>query len=623
MNEQILTTKELRLRITQLEYESLSPEDYIKEIQRIYIEEIGETLPAEIEVFTSHQSYSVSDESEYKGTAIRFYSNDNNIDEVYIVSEGTQGLDDWLYNVEALVAGRSFVQVDEVNNFMESALEHFKYDKIDDNNTIPIIGLGHSQAHNTNATAYLIHEKFTSVYGVNGAQLNYYQLFHADENFREFLINVYPILRKDRNKIYTLNTDELKRHAINFYKDKAQNIEQDFSKQDPLYGVKDFRGFFSLGKETVHETNANYPGISDMFGKIDDDYLQQLQKIAVVYTKGSEKGDKMHVVDELLGVDTSFFRNFKLHHYATKNFELLQNIRALDAALPEALEPIYQITDNKESVLSELHDAGYISKKQKAILMDSFENIEKEIRAIEKFVNDAKVARDQNNEGIVITEVIVDVHSIYKVIGAINSITEELEDFPAEEFEALLDSLGKSHGIGELMESLSNEKRKYVGTELYIKNTKGSKDIWVSLSVTGRICGLGKLKLLAKEEKIEKFKNKLKSKVYEVFEEQRTRANTAVDYMEANPNIDREFLHPHGFSPNFNRTITRINVHEEIPRFEDTSLDMTEHIHKLNASVEKGHSLIQQYRETVESLFKEEDNIAEQIDFMEGMYING
>src|SRR5699024_5353616 len=106
-------------------------------------------------------------------------------------------------------------------------------------------------------------------------------------------------------------------------------------------------------------------------------------------------------------------------------------------------------------------------------------------------------------------------------------------------------------------------------------------------------------------------------------EEQRTRANTAVDYMEANPNLDREFLYPHGFSPSFNRTITRINVHEEIPRFKDTSLDMTEHIHKLNASVEKGHSLIQQYRETVESLFKEEDNIAEQIDFMEGMYTNG
>lgn len=468
-----------------------------------------------------------------------------------------------------------------------------------------------------------MYDTFTDVYSVNGAQVNYYQLFRADENFKNYLTDKFPILATDRDKIIDLNTDELKQHAINFYKDKAQNIEQDFSKQDPLYGVKDFRGFFPLGKETVHETNANYPGISDMFGKIDDDYLQQLQKIAVIYTKGSEKGDKMHVVDELLGVDTKFFRDFKLHHYATKNFQLLQNVRALDAALPEALEPIYQITDNKESILSELQDAGYISTEQKATLMDSFENIEKEIQAIESLVNDMKVARDQNHEGMILTEVIVDAHSFYKIQIALESLAEELEDFPAEEFEALLDSLGKSHGIGELMESLSNDKRKYVGTELYIKNTKGSKDIWISLSVTGRICGLGKLKLLAKEEKIEKFKNKLESKVYEVFEEQRTRANTAVDYMEANPNLDREFLYPHGFSPSFNRTITRINVHEEIPRFKDTSLDMTEHIHKLNASVEKGHSLIQQYRETVESLFKEEDNIAEQIDFMEGVYING
>jgi len=257
----------------------------------------------------------------------------------------------------------------------------------------------------------------------------------------------------------------------------------------------------------------------------------------------------MHVVDELLGVDTSFFRNFKLHHYATKNFELLQNVRALDAALPQALEPIYQITDNKESILLELQDAGYISTEQKATLMDSFENIEKEIQAIESLVNDMKVSRDQNHEGMILTEVIVDAHSFYKLQGVLESLAEELEDFPAEEFEDLLNSLGKSHGIGELMESLSNEKRKYVGTELYIKNTKGSTDIWISLSVTGGICGLGKLKLLEKEEEIEKFKNKLESKVYEVFEEQRTRANTAVYYIESNPNLDREFLYPHGFSP--------------------------------------------------------------------------
>lgn len=308
MQNKIFTSKELRLRITQLEYENLSSKEHKKEIQRIYFEETGEALPAGIEIFKTSQSDKIADESEYVGSAIRFHSEVNGIDEVYVVSQGTQGLDDWLYNLEAMVAGRAFKQVEEVNEFTKEALENLGYESETPN--IPVIGLGHSQAHNTNASAHLVYDTFTDVYSVNGAQLNFYQLFLADDSFREYLVKKYPILSRNRDKIIDLNPDELKQHAINFYKDKAQNIEQDFSKQDPLYGVKEFRGFFPLGKETVHETNSNYPGLSDMFGKIDDDYLQQLQKIAVVYTKGSEKGDKMHVVDELLGVDTSFFKEF-------------------------------------------------------------------------------------------------------------------------------------------------------------------------------------------------------------------------------------------------------------------------------------------------------------------------
>lgn len=68
------------------------------------------------------------------------------------------------------------------------------------------------------------------------------------------------------------------------------------------------------------------------------------------------------------------------------------------------------------------------------------------------------------------------------------------------------------------------------------------------------------------------------------------------------------------------RTITRINVHEDIPRFEDTTLDMTQQIDKLHTSIEKGYLLIEQYRETIEQLFDAEMNIAEQIDFLEEVY---
>lgn len=112
-DEQILITKELRMRVTQLEYENLSEKEFIQEIERIYLEETGASLPAEVSVYTSTASKKLkSDDSGYDGTALYFTSDKNNIDEVYIISQGSHGMDDWSYNIEAMLAGQSFSQAE-------------------------------------------------------------------------------------------------------------------------------------------------------------------------------------------------------------------------------------------------------------------------------------------------------------------------------------------------------------------------------------------------------------------------------------------------------------------------------------------------------------------------------
>lgn len=183
--------------------------------------------------------------------------------------------------------------------------------------------------------------------------------------------------------------------------------------------------------------------------------------------------------------------------------------------------------------------------------------------------------------------------------------------------------IAESHGIEELLETFNTSNKKYIDSEVYLKSTEGSEEIWVSLAATGKMCGLGKNNLTLKSEKVEELQKSLEEKVYEEFETQRTRARVAVDYMEASPDIDRPFLHPHGFSESYNRTITRINIHEEIPRFEDTTLDMSQQITKLKTSIEKGYLLIEQYRDSIEKLFNEEADIAEQINFIEEVYYDG
>src|SRR5690625_2305483 len=110
-NEQVLVTKEIRMRMIYLEYKynknsrKMSEETFIQEVERIYMEETGQQLSADISVFTSSESKKLkNDNSGYDGTALHFHSEENNINEVYVISQGTQDLDDWLYNIEAMMA---------------------------------------------------------------------------------------------------------------------------------------------------------------------------------------------------------------------------------------------------------------------------------------------------------------------------------------------------------------------------------------------------------------------------------------------------------------------------------------------------------------------------------------
>src|SRR5690625_6987444 len=100
-NEQVLVTKELRMRLIDLEYKynknssKMSEETFIQEVERIYMEETGQQLSADISVFTSAESKKLNnDNSGYDGTALHFHSEENNINEVYDISQGTQDLDD-------------------------------------------------------------------------------------------------------------------------------------------------------------------------------------------------------------------------------------------------------------------------------------------------------------------------------------------------------------------------------------------------------------------------------------------------------------------------------------------------------------------------------------------------
>ena len=228
MSEGVIDTKEMRMRITQLEYEGLSEEEYKKEIKRIYLEESGERFPAEIEVYsTSNPNHFKEDDSGYEGTAVHIYSDEEDISEMYVISEGSQTEEDWVYNGEGIFAGQDISQAKGTNNFVNEAKKHFE---VSDSTTVT--GLSHSLAHNNNATAHLMYGIFDDVYSVNGAQTNYYQLYNNDKGFRIDVNNKFSITSK--SEIYDVDPEKLKSFAEEYYAEEEKIFIRSYIRMIPF-----------------------------------------------------------------------------------------------------------------------------------------------------------------------------------------------------------------------------------------------------------------------------------------------------------------------------------------------------------------------------------------------------
>src|SRR5690625_602234 len=621
--EKVLITKELRLRIIDLEYKGLPINEYIKEIERIYIEEIGEPLPAKVNIFKSSESKALLDDfSGYDGSAIHFSSKDNKINEVYIISEGSQDWADWEYNIQGLFAGMDYSQAWATNLFTQDALKAFGFKQVESNQEyeIPVIGLSHSLAHNNNATAHLAYDTFTKIFSVNGAQTNYYQLFRIDELFQERLYEIYPRLRRSRDNIIHIDPKALEKIAQDFYKDKAKNIYQDISLDDPLYAVSGIRGFFSIGHIEAHDTNKNLPGLRELVDQINDDDIKMIQKLAIEYSIASKAGGMEQVLKDLVGIDLEFVEKFEPIHYITKGDELAEMIHKVNEKLPELLEIVQLIISNADAIFSSLMDANYITKEQKAELIDVFQNLEKDLLDIQNAINITSLARDPENFSASSFSFTIgaDLGTIWLILGKAKSFLKYLELLKKEEYVNLANQVIASHGIQEMLESLSVGNKRYIGDDLHFRSSRGATNIWVNISAALEMYAQGKVKLEQKKEAIQKFTWVLDHEIYDFYERKKTETIRKIERMEQNPNAYKSMFANYGFGPRWDRSIVSLKPDYDMQALQN--VDMDYELNLLHESIERGYALIENSRKAIESLFDVEMNIAQRFDLMEGFY---
>ena len=110
MENEVLNSDNLRLRLIDLEYKGLKSEDFKREIRRIYFEETGHELKADIEILKSSEAKSLKgDQSGYDGTAVYFKTEGKENDQLYILSQGSHQAKDWEYNMNAMLAGQDAI----------------------------------------------------------------------------------------------------------------------------------------------------------------------------------------------------------------------------------------------------------------------------------------------------------------------------------------------------------------------------------------------------------------------------------------------------------------------------------------------------------------------------------
>lgn len=637
-DNQLVKTNELWLRITDLGYKDISKEEFVREVQRIYIEETGKPLKGEISVVRSSEFDRVNkyNNSSYDGTAIHIYSKEQDVNEMYVVSQGTTDTDDWLYNLRAMQAGIDTSQAKSTEIFVKEAQKEFKKkESIEDISST--IGLSHSLAHNNNTVSQLLTENFDEIYSVNGAQSTYFQLYQRDFEFREAVKEKFNISLADSKAIYSLPQDELKTFAEAYYKEKGTVIHQVISSDDPLNALANIRGFFTLGDVTMIDTNPDKPGLKAIIDKIPDSEVKSLQDFALVYAEGFQNGGNNQGIEDLTGVNMDVVDKIMndgvgaaVGTYFSKDLDDM--ISDVNKKVPPLLEKVTNITSNADVIFGELKNAGYITNAQKQVAVEELANIEKSLKIIEEKINSIDENRKMSEEMMKGTK-----YSPYAGQAAMASgfnvmagdvdaaiaIYHEVQNMQAsakrlhEELGSVMEEIIASHGIVEMLNALGASKNQgYLGNDLVLM-TGGNQEIKVNISAAVRMYQEGQQELQKKKTYITKIAERFQEHIIDDYENQKQKVLSNIRNIETNPCGQLPLLRKHVFLPYFSPVqIDKVEVTEQFNGL--SGMDISHLMEGLTKSLTDNEDFLESTKSNIEQLFSKDRDLSILFNYVPG-----
>lgn len=611
MSEDVFDTRELRLRITQLEYEGLSQSEYKQAIQRIYLEEKGEQIPGDIKIYsTSESNDDIVESTGYVGTAIHIKNNKSGLSEMYVVSEGSQTAADWEYNIKGIFGGQDASQATGTEEFVKKAKNNFEV-----SDSTKIIGYSHSLAHNNNATAHLLYDTFDDIYSVNGAPLDYYQLYREDSEFKKSVMKEFSF--KSNPNLYDISPKKLEKFAQDYYKDKADDIHQIRYENDPLYAVSGTRGFFDLGDIDTLQSNDNYSGLRDIMDQIPDEDAKELQALVVEFSELTKNGDMNNGVQGLTGINLELIDELNEHKitgYFTNQNELAQMVKDADEKVPILLEQVKKVTSNSDVIFNQFVEAGYINSSQKDLLVSELTNIEKDLIDIERILSDWNSIRNssssynQSDFGSILGS---DIGAFLALRSKATSIMESLENLNRDDLLSVLEKIKGDHNITTVLNMLGLDNKSYLNGDMLLKSGK----VIINMSAALRMYEKGQNILDDKKDEIKKLDSSVEREISNSYQEEKRKIKRVIHNIEENPKAYSYLLYKDLFILNLNQEIISIEVLEEFETLKEENID--NYIKQLNDSVKKARKYVNNYRNAIEELFNEEEKISNMFNLVE------
>lgn len=628
-NTDLFSDEKVKLRLIQLEYDykddfNVSTEQELEEVKkkfevdvrRIFLEETQRELPKNIEIYSSNELIKQNKDldtnitsSGYDGTAIYIEDKSNAINQLHIISQGSQEKEDWIYNGFGLFLGIDDSQYEAAKHFTIEAKE-----KTNDVKNLKTYAMGHSLANNNQIMLQLIDGEFDGVYGVNGAQVSIDHLLNTDEV-------LYRNMSLTFNKYDSLDSvpaEELKAEIIKYYENKGvtAQITQRISWDDPLYGVSGKGDFITFGEIQMTDTNLQVEGIRNIIDSIQDEDVRNVKHYLQKYTDAYQQGGLNGFVKASTGIDIDLIESVmnadgflaKAGVVINNKDDLIAMVGKVSNNLPAFLNVFHQIMDGSDMFIDGLAKNGYLDKDSQAKVKTELQQVDQHVSNIEEQFNQL-MQHLEDKEYKKAYDTIVDIWSEYQAIRDSLVVLQE-------ELEGPLEAIAEGHSILPLLNALSAlEGISYSNGDIcYTVQSSSGEEIKWNISSAVRIYQQGMKIVEDIEESIRTYERIYKNEIEDDFQIKKQRLIYEIHHIEANPSDylwDFQFLLPN--LGNLGSKIEKIDVQESFytaPLPENSSIL----IELRKQATEKRH-FIEEIRDSIESLFEKEVLISQLFDF--------